>query len=324
MSYKVTATLGPSSSEKNIWVKMLNAGVDEFRLNTSHVSLSQFEIWLEKYSHFYQNFDKKPNLILDLQGSKWRIGEISEFELISGEQVIIIDNESSNGTGVLPVPHADFFKAAEISSGEIVLNDAKCRLRIDTLADKIITADVIEGGLISSRKGIAFPDSDFRKEDLTIKDQEILEISRKFDFVRFAISYIKDAAEMQRYRSLLGGNRYLIAKIERKNAIEEIESIAELSNEIWVCRGDLGVEMGLIPMAQALHKINSIINGLKTNVILAGQVLEHMVKEPAPTRSEVCGIYNALQNGFTGFVLSDETAIGQFPVESCKIAALFK
>jgi pyruvate kinase len=159
---------------------------------------------------------------------------------------------------------------------------------------------------------------------LSEKDRTILEETRGFRAVRYALSYVKDAAEMSRYRQAAGAGAALIAKLERGSALDETVQIAGLAHELWLCRGDLGAELGLPGMAEAAHRFSREVNGLPVPALLAGQVLEHMAAHPNPTRSEVVVLYEALALGYHGFVLSDETAIGQYPVESCRAAAMFK
>jgi pyruvate kinase len=122
----------------------------------------------------------------------------------------------------------------------------------------------------------------------------------------------------------LGNAAYLIAKLERQTAIDEAPRIAESANELWVCRGDLGAELGLRSMAEAVRHFSNSIGDLPIPALMAGQVLDHMVDHPTPTRSEVCYLHDALQAGYRGFVLSDEAAIGRYPIESCRSAALFR
>ncbi len=129
---------------------------------------------------------------------------------------------------------------------------------------------------------------------------------------------------MAAYRARLGQGAYLIAKLERRPALESVEEIAAAADELWLCRGDLGAELGLPGMAVASHRFSQQVRSLPVPSFLAGQVLEHLTAAPAPTRSEVTCLYDALAAGYRGVVLSDETAIGRFPVEACRAAALFK
>jgi pyruvate kinase len=263
-------------------------------------------------------------LVLDLQGSKWRLGKFPTRALEPGQHIELLHAPSSDRTDALPVPHADFFQAAPVSSHEIVLNDAKIKLVRESLGVESLRARVVIGGQISARKGITFAASNYRQEELSDKDRAILDQTRHFPFVRYAISYVRDAVEMRKYRAHCGDAAYLIGKLERQPAVDEALHMAGFADELWLCRGDLGAELGLRAMAEAVHRFSGTIGTLPIPALLAGQVLEHMTEHPAPTRSEVCYLYEALLKGYNGFVLSDEAAIGRFPIESCRSAALFR
>lgn len=324
MKYQITATLGPGSQQADQWQKMLDEGVSGFRLNTSHLSADQLEGWMSRLEPFLeQSRDSQPRLVLDLQGSKWRLGEFSPFELQAGQVVELHEGASAHQSGVLPVPHADFFQAAAASGQEIVLNDAKVRLALESSSEGMVRARVLVGGPISPRKGITYAGSDYRIEHLSEKDRGIIEQTRRLPWIEYAVSYVRDAQEMQRYRSLVGVGVHLAAKLERKRALGEAQAIAAYADELWLCRGDLGAELGLKPMAEAVAAFHELVPSIDRPVLMAGQVLEHMTCQPAPTRSEVCYLYDILQRGYAGFVLSDETAVGQFPLESCRAAAMF-
>jgi pyruvate kinase len=224
---------------------------------------------------------------------------------------------------VLPVPHADFFKAAQVSSGELALNDAKIRLRVEQHAPDSIRARVVSGGPISAHKGITYTASEYRVEAISAKDQAIVEMARGILDLRFALSYVKDGPEMAKYRQRFGAGAYLAAKLERAPALADAAAIAGQADELWLCRGDLGAELGIQALAHAVYRFSAQLNSISAPVLMAGQVLEHMTEHPTPTRSEVCYLYDVLQNGYRGLVLSDETAIGRHPVESCRVAAMF-
>jgi len=231
---------------------------------------------------------------------------------------------SADRPGTLPVPHPDFFRAASASSGEIVLNDAKLRLALETQGPEALCARVIVGGAILARKGITYTASTYRQESLGDNDQAVLRNTRQLAGIRYAVSYVKDAVEMAHYRVQIGSSAHLIAKLERQPALDEAAQIAESADELWLCRGDLGAELGEKVMAEAVHRFSEGVGALPVPVLLAGQVFEHMTEHATPTRSELCGAYDALMTGYRGFVLSDETAIGRDPVGSCRAAALFR
>lgn len=319
MRYDITATLGPASREESTWEAMLQCGVTAFRLNTSHLNLNEVLAWLERLAPY----TGRAQVILDLQGSKWRLGNFTPFDLIDGQMVELISGRETDIPGVLPVPHDDFFKAAASSNGEIILNDARQRLKIERLGSGSITARVILGGRILPHKGITLADTAFRSESMSEKDRAIVRDAWSFPNVRFAVSYVKDADEMRRYREWLGAGASLVAKLERRQAVEERVQIAAYADELWLCRGDLGAELGLPGMAQAVWSVSSQVSSLQVPVVLAGQVLEHMTEHPTPTRAEICNLYDALKAGYRGVVLSDETAVGANPLQAVQAAGMF-
>lgn len=322
MDYDIITTLGPASEQPQIWSGLLEAGATGFRLNTSHLSLAGLGGWLEKLEPFLR-LNGLP-LVLDLQGSKWRLGTFPPRTLTAGEQVTLVLADSAQTSGELPVPHDDFFAAVPLSNGEVILNDAKIRLRVEMASARTVQARVTLGGSITAHKGITLADSTFRSETLSEKDRAIIEQTRGNPFIQYAISYVRDTLEMERYRAFFPAGPVRIAKLERGQAMEEAREIARWVDALWVCRGDLGAELGLAGMARSVRRISSQARDCGVPVILAGQVLEHMTGEQSPTRSEVSCIYDALMQGYSGFVLSDETAVGRYPLESCRAAALFR
>ncbi len=323
MNYDIVATLGPSSSSPAIWHDLLNAGATAFRLNTSHLSLTELQHWLDQLTPFLFSFEQAPPVILDLQGSKWRLGEFTLRTLQPGQHIDLVYAAAVDRPQALPVPHRDFFLAAAVSSAEMNLNDAKIKLAREAIEPDLIRARVVSGGEISAHKGITYAASTYRQEEMTEKDRAIFEITQGLPFVRYAISYLRDALEMRKYRDQFG-RAYLIAKLERPTALDEAPSIADVADEIWLCRGDLGAELGTRAMAEVAERFSGTLRQLPVPAVLAGQVLEHMTEHSAPTRSEICYLYEALQKGYRGCVLSDEVAIGRYPIESCRTAALFR
>ncbi len=323
MKYELIPTLGPASRAPETWSAMLDAGATGFRLNTSHLSPAGLDEWLEKLEPFRAGLEAELPLVLDLQGSKWRLGGFLPFQAVAGDRLRLVLASKADQPGVLPVPHEDFFEAAHLSSGEIRLNDAKVRLEVESVAAGEVRARVVLGGELSPRKGITFAHSSYRQESLNERDRAILAATRGLPGLRYAISYVKDAAEMSAYRDWFSP-AYLIAKLERGQALEQAQEIAAHASELWVCRGDLGAELGMKGMAEAVHAVSSRLETISVPVLLAGQVLEHMSASPSPTRSEVCCLYEALACGYRGFVLSDETAAGSYPVESVRAGAIFQ
>ncbi|TVR73715.1 MAG: hypothetical protein EA427_02020 [Spirochaetaceae bacterium] len=328
-NYQVIATLGPATlgpEAPDLPREMLRSGATAFRLNTSHISLEDL---LPLLNHLRRDFPETP-ITLDLQGSKWRLGAFIPFVLSEGEEVVFFHGTGdgageSAGTG-LPVPHGDFFSAASAGTGsgeigEIRLNDGRIVLELLSASGREMRARVRAGGEISPRKGLTLPGSPHRTETLGDKDTRILAETRGMERVKYAFSYVRDGVEMRTFRSLAGPGAAVIAKIERAEALAEVDAIAAVADELWLCRGDLGAELGLPEMARRTHGFTRQVREYPVPSLLAGQVLEHMTGNPVPTRSEMCHLYDALQAGYAGFVLSDETALGKYPVESCRHAA---
>jgi pyruvate kinase len=317
--FQIIATLGPASSKPEIWEQMLAAGTTSFRLNTSHLSLEQLLQWLERLEPVLHG--RGVPVVLDLQGSKWRLGQLEGRELAEGKIVNLVLGAQAVQHGEIPVPHTDFFAAAEKSDGEVVLNDARVRLQIERMEAGRITARVLQAGPLAANKGITLSRSVHRSEHLNEKDQSIYHQTSGLDWVRYALSYVKDGQEMQHYRRLLGNRPDLIAKLERQPALMDVNGIEQQAGELWLCRGDLGAEIGLRAMAEAVDVFTQSLKSRIVPAVMAGQVLEHMVSSQLPTRSEVCYLYDTKAAGYAGVVLSDETAVGQFPIEACRMAA---
>ncbi|MCA1955056.1 MAG: hypothetical protein LDL12_07910 [Anaerolinea sp.] len=318
--YGVIATLGPATSQTADWLALRSAGATGFRLNTSHLTLDALQEWLARW----QQADLDCGLVLDLQGSKWRLGQLAETELGAGRQVRFVHARQA-AADELPVPHADFFRAAQQATGEVVLNDGRVRVALQWAEADAAGGTVVQGGRVSAAKGITLPNSPFRVEALSDKDAAIVELTRRLSGIAYAVSYVRDALELEQYRTWFGGEAQLIAKIERPSAVDDALSIGRQANAVWVCRGDLGAEMGLRGMAQAVARLSAQLQAgqFSVPVWMAGQVLEHMTHCAQPTRAEVCQLYDVLAQGYAGVVLSDETALGHFAEEACRVAALF-
>ena len=263
--------------------------------------------------------------MLDLQGSKWRLGQFAPLELVEGQTIELVLAPSTEQPDRLPVPHADFFQAALISSPELRLNDAKVHLRVEAIAGEHLRARVTraEG---RSRRIRALPTC----SRISAAKHSVRKTRRLSGRRRIYRGYATPSpicatpSKCAAIRILLGPQAYLIAKLERAPAMAEAEQIAAEANELWVCRGDLGAELGLPGMARAVYDFSTRVRELNCPVMMAGQVLEHMTAAAAPTRAEVCALYDALSLGYGGFVLSDETAIGRNPLEACQAAAMFR
>ena len=324
MDYDIVATLGPASINTDMWLAMWKAGVSGFRLNSSHLTKEKAFLIINLLRKTFNGSDKTPYIVIDLQGSKWRLGKFETINLVEHSLITLKLGVTTTEKDFLPVPHAEFFKAAEDCDGLIVLNDARSLLKIESMIGSTISARVITGGEITSNKGITLRETKYRVENPNVKDFQIYNRTRDIPAVRYALSYIKDAEEMLRYRDRFGREQHLIAKIERPEALEDLGEIDQLCDEMWICRGDLGAEIGLSRLAFSVQNVTKNLRQFAHPVLMAGQVLEHMATFNNPTRSEICHMLDLLTDGYKGFVLSDETAIGKYPLHTCKTATMFR
>jgi pyruvate kinase len=348
-AYDIVATLGPATASPDHWRALHDAGATRFRLNTSHLTVDELRGWLRDLEALETDARRTelalPPLVLDLQGSKWRIGEIERGELEAGEEVdLVLSGEPGDAGGArsrtvrtIPVPHPDFFVAAGESDGRILINDARVALMLEALdaAAASARARVERGGPVDRAKGITLPATSYRSESLSQKDRRIAGLAPGPEArgaggnhggaeIQLAISYVRDGAEVAAYLREVGEGVRLVAKVERPTAVADLESIAGACDEIWICRGDLGAEMGLARMARAVAEAAAHLPVLDVPVLVAGQVLEHMSASAQPTRAEIVQLHDLLADGFAGVVLSDETAVGRYPVEAVRAAALFR
>ncbi len=345
MNYDIIATLGPASAAPADALRLSQSGANRFRINTSHLDVEETVTWVEQLRFTCDKTESvsgAPEVVLDLQGSKWRLGVCEPQVLAEGATVALWDcsvaalpgattatpTDLARATGSavhwLPVPHNDFFRAAEHCRGTVRLNDGRVELQIERSDAGALYCHVVTSGEIGARKGLSLPGCEFRREGLSDKDQEIVRRTSQIPHVSYALSYLRDAYELRLLKRETAGFGRIIAKIERPEAVRDIAAIDEECDEVWICRGDLGAEVGLAAMAATVHELTQHLGSLKRPTVLAGQVLEHMTTHPEPTRSEVCHLYDALTAGYSGIVLSDETAIGTHPAAACRAAAMFR
>jgi pyruvate kinase len=318
-SYEVVATLGPATASPEHAVELVRAGATALRLNSSHIAPDRLREWVDALLRVVGGTP----IVIDLQGSKWRVGELEPFELAVGSRVEMRLARGPTEREVIPVPHEDFFRAASQSDRSVLMDDARIELGLEVTGTDFATAVVVRPGVLRPRKGITLPSTTFRRERLTEADAEAVRDTQGIALVSYAVSYVKDGTEARRYRSFLGKHG-MVSKLERPSALEDASAIAAVSDCLWLCRGDLGAEMGLAAMAEAVHRFGLSLRASPVPVLLAGQVLEHMTEHPEPTRSEICHLHDILSSGYAGVVLSDETAVGRFPVQSVRVASAWR
>ncbi|MGZ8982865.1 MAG: pyruvate kinase [Methylotenera sp.] len=317
---KIVATLGPSSSSEEMLARMITAGVNVVRLNFSH-GLAEDHI---KRAGIVRAIAAKLNrpigVLCDLQGPKIRIGkfELGKVSLKTGDLFVldsdcVLGNQYQVGLDYKTLPQ-------EVAEGAILLlDDGRITMQVDRVSGNQIYCVVLSGGVLSNNKGINRQGGGLSADALTKKDLEDIKTAVALEADYIAISFPKSALDVELARSLVrkaGGTASIIAKIERAEAIDNLEAIIEASDAIMVARGDLGVEVGdaavpglqkrMIRMARAQNKL----------VITATQMMESMIASPIPTRAEVSDVANAVLDGTDAVMLSAETASGQYPLET--------
>ena len=304
---KNVLTLGPSSKSEDT-IRSLLEVADRFRLNTSHMDADILTEWVLKLEQIFKSTGRSIPVVIDLQGSKMRIGKYPEIKLLP-KYVSLVFEEASLFPEEIPVPHKPLFNALNI--GDILfLNDARISIEITKLSNNKANAVVLTNGPLSSNKGINRKQHPIPFQELSFKDSEMIRIAKQYSFTEFAFSFVHNGTEADKIRHCTGKHN-IIAKIERSEAFSYIETIDKCFDEIWLCRGDLGAQIGVLNLGELQKSFVKKTNSLNKDCFLAGQVLEHMTYFPEPTRSEVVHLFDTEQNNFKGFVLSDETAVGK-------------
>jgi pyruvate kinase len=320
---KIIATLGPTTSSEKSIRGLIKAGVDIFRLNFSHGDLPSHAILLKRIKRASSKLRAPVGTMMDLPGPKIRIGEIhsDRIELKRGDRVILKSGGRSSNDGEIPVNYRNLHR--DLRKGNaIFINDGAVKLTVQKITGARITTTVDVGGIITSHKGINIPGVGLSTPSLTGYDRQCVKfgIKEKFDFL--AMSFVRKADDVKSLRRLvksLGGDQFIIAKIEKREAIDSIDGILEQADGVMVARGDLGVEIPIeeVPGVQKLLIDECVYAGVP--VITATQVLDSMVHNPRPTRAEAADAANAVLDGTDALMLSQETAIGDYPVEAVRI-----
>ncbi|QKJ67187.1 pyruvate kinase [Deefgea piscis] len=322
---KIVATLGPASNDPAVLESLIVAGVNTVRLNFSHGTAQDHTDRAAMVRSIAAKLGKSVAVLADLQGPKIRVGkfEKNKIELKKGAKFILdaeceLGNQDTVGLDYKELPN-------DVEAGvELLLDDGKIQLIVDSVVGAKVFTTVTVGGLLSNNKGINRKGGGLTAPALTAKDMEDIKTAAALQADYIAVSFPKSAADMYMARTLLraaGGHGGLIAKIERTEAIANLEEILAASDGIMVARGDLAVEVGdatvpalqkrMIKMARKMHKLS----------ITATQMMESMIESPVPTRAEVSDCANAVLDGTDAVMLSAESAAGKYPLEAVQAMA---
>jgi pyruvate kinase len=318
---KIVATLGPASNTEATFRQLVRAGLDVARLNFSHGSHEQKSELIAMVRKVAKEEGKPICILADLQGPKIRTGKLvgNKPVLLVAGQRLVITPETIEGT-VDRVSTVFTTLAENLKPGDqILLSDGLIELRVLELRGADVITEIVNGGLLGEKKGINLPGISVKVPSLTEKDEEDLEFALKAGCDTVAVSFVQTADDVRYVKgriAALGSDAWVIAKLEKPQAIDHLDSILEAADAIMVARGDLGVEVPpeKVPAIQK-HIIRRAAD-YKKPVITATQMLESMVENPRPTRAEASDVANAIYDGSDAVMLSAESAAGKYPVES--------
>jgi pyruvate kinase len=318
---KIVATLGPASSSKEVLTKMILEGVDVFRLNFSHSRQDEHLKLMNLIKEINTELGTYTSILADLQGPKLRVGEIenNHLDLEPGEIITFVSEKCIGTKEKIYMSYKEF--PNDVNIGEtILIDDGKLKLEIvDTNKTDTVKAKVIYGGPLSSKKGVNLPNTKVSLPCLTEEDISNANFALDQDVDWIALSFVRKASDIIDIKELIKkkkGHAGVIAKIEKPEALDEIDEIIDLTDGVMVARGDLGVEIPFdeVPLIQK-KIVNKCIERSKP-VIIATQMMESMITNFRPTRAEANDVANAVLDGADALMLSGETSVGKYPVET--------
>lgn len=319
---KIIATVGPASNTEEKITDLIKAGARIFRINSSHGIQEEHQKNIELIRKVANSLEEHVPIILDLQGPKIRVGNLKNpVELQDHQEITLKPCLETEEPDIIPVDYAGIIK--DVKKGDrILLDDGKIELKVLSTSIDYVKAEVIHGGMLKSRKGLNIPGSTVSIPAITQRDIDYIKfaVEQNCDYV--ALSFVRskeDITQAKNYIRQFKGDIPVIAKIEKPQALDNLEAIMTASDGIMVARGDLGIEISpeRVPLVQ--KQIIEEANLHRKAVITATQMLESMIVDPMPTRAEASDVANAILDGSDTVMLSGETAVGSYPVESVSI-----
>ncbi len=320
---KIVATLGPASSDPVTIGRLVEAGVDVFRLNFSHGEHATHRAACEAIRAESAAVGRHVAVLADLCGPKIRCGRFREgkIELGQGESVHVTTRDVSGEPGLIPTVY-DALPGDVRTGDRILLDDGNLELAVESVEGTEVRCRVVHGGTLSDKKGINLPGVSVSAPSLTAKDRADARFALELGVDLLALSFVRRASDVQELRELVqqsGREVWIIAKIEKPEALDRIDEILDAADGVMVARGDMGVELPLeeVPVAQDL--LVSLARSRGKPVIVATQMLESMTRNSRPTRAEVADVSHAVTIGADAIMLSAETASGEHPIEAVRI-----
>ncbi|HEY4043269.1 MAG TPA: pyruvate kinase [Rhodopila sp.] len=317
---KIIATLGPASSTPEILARLFQAGADVFRLNFSHGTHDDHAARFAMIRDLEQRFDRPIGILADVQGPKLRVGRFGggRVHLQTGQTFRLDLNATPGNAQRVNLPHPEIIEAATIGCS-LLLDDGKLRLRVMHKRVDALETECVVGGPLSDRKGVNVPDVVLPIPALTEKDRDDLEFAVSHGASYIGLSFVQRPEDILEAKRLIGGRAWVMAKLEKPQALDNLEDIMALTDAVMVARGDLGVELPPEEVPLAQKRIVRVARTLGKPVVVATQMLESMISAPAPTRAEASDVATAVFDGADAVMLSGETAAGQYPYEAVNI-----
>lgn len=316
---KIVATMGPASAKKEVLLAMIRAGLNVCRLNFSHGKPEDHKKFIDLIREINDEYKTNVGILADLQGPKIRIGLVKDggIHLINGTRINITTHECIGDDNQIYITYTTF--PQDVQANEIILlDDGKLQLKvIETNRLDTVVCEVVHGGILTSRKGVNLPNTKVSIPSLTEDDLYNLQFALEWDVDWIGLSFVRtgqDIIDLKRIIRESGKSARVIAKVEKPEAIDNIDEIIAATDGVMIARGDLGVEMPLeeVPLLQKM--IARKCRDASKPVIVATQMLESMITTPRPTRAEVNDVANSVLDGADAVMLSGETSVGEFPV----------
>jgi len=314
---KIVATLGPASRDAATIRKLFEAGADVFRINMSHTDHAGLANYVSMIRTIEADLERPIGILADLQGPKLRVGAMAGggVDLVTGSVVKIDLDPAPGDAHHLFLPHKEVFAVLK-PGGQLLIDDGRLRLRIESVTSDSATARVEFGGRLTDRKGVNVPDAVLPIAALTKKDRADLDRALELGVDWIALSFVQRPEDVAEARKIVAGRAGVLSKIEKPAAIDRLEEIAELSDALMVARGDLGVELPIEQVPGRQKQITRVARAAGKPVVVATQMLESMISSPMPTRAEVSDVATAVFDGADAIMLSAESASGQYPIEA--------
>lgn len=314
---KIIATLGPATSDEKSIADLFSAGVDVFRLNFSHGSHEEHKERYDRIRRVEREFNRPIGILLDLQGPKLRLGTFKNGKvcLKAGDLFRLELSEDIGNEVGATLPHPEIFSAL-IPDMKLLLDDGKMELRVQKCGADFADTVVVVGGEISDYKGVNVPSATLDLSPITEKDRKDLAFGLELGVDWIALSFVQRSSDVTEALELVAGRAGVLAKLEKPSAIDDLEGIVELADAVMVARGDLGVELAPEDVPAIQKKILNRCRRAGKPVVVATQMLESMIHSTTPTRAEASDVATAIYDGADAVMLSAETAVGEFPIET--------